>query len=230
MEDAAVLEFVSPANWPGRGSNPVLRPNGVELTSGMISLARKTCCALLLVAGGCLWAVKAQTSPSASENPSAGLDLGETDEIKGFAAQFNHHLVTLEDDHLRPFDATALKDVKFFAFYYSASWCPPCRAFTPKLVDFYKSFKQEHPNFELIFVNHDNSAGDMLAYMKTDAMTWPAVRFEDIDHTNANKYCGEGIPDLVLVDDSGKVLSDSFQGSKYVGPDKVIDDIKSMVH
>jgi hypothetical protein len=33
----------------------------------------------------------------------------------------------------------------------------------------------------------------------------------------------------VLVDADGKVLSDSFDGSHYLGPQKVIDDIKSLV-
>jgi nucleoredoxin len=173
--------------------------------------------------------LKAQASAPASDNPTAALDLGDSQSLSGFAAKFNHHLVVLDNGNLKPFDASTLKNVKYFAFYYSASWCPPCRAFTPKLVDFYKSFKAQHPNFDLIFVNHDSSADDMLAYMKTDAMAWPAVRFDDIDSTKANQYCGEGIPDLVLVDASGKVLSDSFQGSEYVGPYKVMDDIKSMV-
>ena len=130
---------------------------------------------------------------------------------------------------MKAFDASTLKDVKYFAFYYSASWCPPCRAFTPKLVDFYKEFKPKHPNFELIFVNHDQSEDKMLAYMTGDSMTWPAVRFDDIEKVQGNQYCGRGIPDLVLVDAGGTVLSDSFNGYQYLGPYKVIDDIKRMV-
>ena len=60
-------------------------------------------------------------------------------------------------------------------------------------------------------------------------MSWPAVRFDDIDEIKADRYCGSGIPDLVLVDASGKVLSDSFNGAEYLGPEKVMNDIKSMV-
>ena len=196
----------------------------------MTLLTRRTLAVASLLMALCFTALHAQNTTPASDNPTAGLNLGDSDALTGFAAQFNHHLVTLDNGTFKPFDAAALKDVKYFAFYYSASWCPPCRAFTPKLVEFYNSFKPQHPNFELIFVNHDNSADDMLDYMKTDGMSWPAVRFDDIASTNANKFCGEGIPDLVLVDAGGKVLSDSFQGSNYVGPYKVIDDIKSMVH
>jgi nucleoredoxin len=197
----------------------------------MNALLRTICCGVALALGLSLYYLEAQgASPaSPSDNPTAGLDLGKPDELTGFAAKFDQHLVTCNDGKFKSFDAATLKNVKYWAFYYSASWCPPCRAFTPKLVNFYKQFKPQHPNFELIFVNHDQSEDAMLAYMKKDAMSWPAVRFDDIDATKANQYCGEGIPDLVLVDAGGKVLSDSFNGSEYVGPYKVMDDIKSMV-
>jgi nucleoredoxin len=139
------------------------------------------------------------------------------------------HLVAVKDDHFENFDTAGLKDVKYFAFYFSASWCPPCKVFTPKLVDFYNSFKPGHPDFELILLDQDASQEEMLSYMIAGKMPWPAVRFDAIDSADANKYRGEGIPDLVLVDAQGKVLSDSFDGYTYLGPDKVLDDIKQMV-
>jgi len=148
----------------------------------------------------------------------------------GLAATFSYRLVKLDHGILQPIDTASLNNIKYFAFYYSASWCPPCRIFTPKLVDFYNSFKPQHPDFELIFVNQGSSASDMLDYMKAEAMPWPAARFEDIDGSNANQYASEEIPDLVLVDADGKVLSNSFMGSTYVGPNKVLDDIQSLVH
>ena len=168
-----------------------------------------------------------------SDNPLAGLNLNDGTAIPqptGLAAKLGRHLIVLEDGHPKSVDAASLQGIKYWAIYYSASWCPPCRAFTPKLVEFYKTFKPQHPDFELIFVNHDQTEDAMLDYMKTDAMPWPAVRFDDIERDDANKYCGPGIPDLVLVDDNGKVLSDSFNGSDYRGPDSVIDDITNLVH
>ncbi len=147
------------------------------------------------------------------------------------ATKLAQHLVILDKNGtLQPFDASDLKDVKYFAFYHSASWCPPCKIFTPKLVDFYKSFKPQHPDFELIFVSHDDAPADMLAYMKADAMTWPAVRFDDIDATKVDDMDpNAGLPDLILTDADGKVLSNTFNGSDYIGPDKVLDDIKSIL-
>jgi nucleoredoxin len=178
------------------------------------------------------------TPPPANDNPQAGLNLGDSGSKSSdgtpaspFVEKFKGHLIVLDQGRPKAFDASTLKDVKYWAFYYSASWCPPCRAFTPQLVDFYKDFKKNHPNFELIFVNDDRSEDDMLAYMNTDAMSWPTVRFSDIEDSRlgAKKYCGPGIPCLVLTDANGKVLSDSFHGKDYVGPEQVIEDIKKLV-
>ncbi len=129
------------------------------------------------------------------------------------------------------FDNSKLAGVKYWAFYYSASWCPPCRAFTPELVNFYNEFKPSHPDFELIFVNDDRSDGDMINYMKGDSMPWPAIWYQDIDNPdlNAKKYEGPGIPCLVLVDANGNVLSDSFRNGDYVGPQVVLNDIRNLV-
>jgi thiol-disulfide isomerase/thioredoxin len=201
----------------------------------------KTLCVVLALIG-CVaigWVVmttptpaSATGAPSAAPSPAAQPAATDTASatVSPFVKQFTGHLVSMDrDGNTHDFDASALKGVKYWAFYYSASWCPPCRAFTPSLVDFYKSFKATHPNFELIFVNDDQSEDDMLAYMKSDSMTWPAVRYADIDFTNAKKYMGSGIPDLVLTDANGKVLSDSFNGETYLGPQKVMGDIQTMV-
>jgi nucleoredoxin len=151
--------------------------------------------------------------------------------LSGFPAKFQNSLMILDDGTPRAVDTSTLMGVKYWAFYYSASWCPPCRAFTPDLVSFYRDFKPAHPDFELIFVNDDNNEEDMLNYMKGDSMPWPAVWYSDIDNPEleAKKYCGDGIPCLVLVDADGQVLSDTYQGGQYTDPHHVIDDIRATV-
>jgi len=128
--------------------------------------------------------------------------------------------------------------IRYDAIYYSAQWCPPCHAFTPVLVEWYKKFKPSHPNFELIFISEDRNESAMLAYMKEMAMPWPAVRYSDLKHdgngtfkgSGIEKFAGSGIPDLVLVDADGKVLSDSFSWTgSYLGPQHVLDDIEKLV-
>jgi nucleoredoxin len=122
--------------------------------------------------------------------------------------------------------------IQYYAIYYSAQWCPPCHAFTPVLVEWYQKFKPSHPNFELIFVSDDHDQASMLAYMQEMAMPWPAFQFDELKHDGKGieKFAGDGIPDLVLVDAGGKVLSDSFSWTgSYLGPQHVLNDIEKLV-
>jgi thiol-disulfide isomerase/thioredoxin len=127
--------------------------------------------------------------------------------------------------------------IQYYAIYYSAQWCPPCHAFSPRLVSWYNKFKPAHPNFELIFVSEDHDEAAMFNYMKEMSMPWPAFRFDRLMHDGngtfqgpgIEQYAGKGIPDLVLVDATGKVLSDSYHGDQYFGPESVVDDINKIV-
>ena len=143
----------------------------------------------------------------------------------------NGNLVRLADGELKPVDDASVGPVRYYAIYYSADWCPVCHKVTPKLAEFYKSFKPSHPNFELIFVSQDNDSAGMLAYMKEMSMPWPAVSFSHLNHDGSGieRFLGNELPDLVLVDVNGKVLSDTYHGAEYVGPDAVMEDIKKMV-
>ncbi len=115
----------------------------------------------------------------------------------------------------------------YYAIYYSAHWCPPCRGFTPKLVDFYNNASKKHDNFEVIFVSSDRSENDMAGYMKEADMPWLALDYDKKKKSKElTKYAGGGIPCLVLVDSNGKVLSDSYVNGKYVGPTKVMNDLE----
>jgi len=134
-------------------------------------------------------------------------------------------LVTCEGGALQPFDGARLAGVKFYALYFSASWCAPCRAFTPGFVDAYGKIRALFPEFEVVLVNFDHSPGKMLAYMRDDHMAWPALRWDAIKGAaDITHYGGDGIPCLVLVDENGKVLSDSYRWWHYVGPDAVLED------
>lgn len=70
---------------------------------------------------------------------------------------------------------------KVIGLYFSAHWCPPCRAFTPKLADFYKNFKQSPrgDELEIVFVSSDKTQTDFDTYFGD--MPWLALPFEKRD-------------------------------------------------
>jgi nucleoredoxin len=142
--------------------------------------------------------------------------------VKGDLVRFSSGAVTHADDE-------SLASKKLIAIYFSASWCPPCRKFTPELVEYYNRVAPQHPEFELIFFSVDRSAYAMQTHMREAKMPWPAVDYQKLESKEAiKKYVGPGIPCLVLVDATGKVMSDSFAGTEYLGPGKVLADLDAI--
>ena len=120
----------------------------------------------------------------------------------------------------------SLSSVPHVLLYFSASWCGPCKQFTPELVEFFA----EHVDSKqvmVILISSDHSPADMMAYMKNDKMPWVAVPFSNIQKTGIKKkYGGKGIPNLVLLNTDGTVKSGSYVDGDYVGPTKVLRDLE----
>ena len=138
-------------------------------------------------------------------------------------------LVYWNNGSLARFDDEAFGNKKLIALYFSAHWCGPCRKFTPQLVEYYSRVKAQHPEFEIVFVSSDRSPLGMETYMRETQMPWPAVDFGKLAGKEAlKKYLGKGIPCLVVVDASGKVLADTYEGGKRLGPEKVLANLDSI--
>ena len=138
-------------------------------------------------------------------------------------------LVSLRNGALGHFDDEVLEKKKLIALYFSAHWCAPCRKFTPELVDYYNRVATQHPEFEIVFVSFDKSQFAMETYMREANMPWPAIDFPKLGGKEAiRKYAGTGIPCLVLVDATGKVISSTYAGAQYFGPAKVLGDLDAI--
>ena len=162
---------------------------------------------------------RARTAAPPSTGPVSNI---LADQLKGDLITWKNETIS----SLTPFEEEALGKKKLIALYFSAGWCGPCRQFTPQLVEFYNRVAPQHPEFEIVFVSSDRSTGAMGTYMRDTKMPWPAIDFAKLPTKSAlKKYAGESIPCLVLLDASGKVLSDSYAGTKYIGPEKVLADL-----
>ena len=140
-------------------------------------------------------------------------------------------LVAWRNGAVSHFDDAALENKKLFLIYFSAHWCNPCRLFTPGLINYYNETTAKHPEFDVIFVSRDKSTFGMETYMREANMPWPAIDYEKISGKGViNKYAGQGIPDLVLVDGSGKILADTYNGQQYIGPAKVLETLDKVLN
>jgi Thiol-disulfide isomerase and thioredoxins len=167
--------------------------------------------------------------PSSAAPPAARPPVPRTEEANVFSSLLSGQLVRNEAGTLAPYEAGNLSGKKYLAVYFSASWCGPCRRFTPELVNWYHQMKRATDDFELIFVSADNDASSMQAYMTNYRMPWPAVRFDHRANSPLLKYAGRGIPCLVVLAPNGSVLSNSYENNKYLGPRKPLRDLEKLL-
>eukprot|EP00760_Papus_ankaliazontas_P039034 PhM_4_TR9471/c2_g1_i2/m.2196/K17609/NXN; nucleoredoxin len=112
---------------------------------------------------------------------------------------------------LETVDVASAIDGKTVMLYLSASWCPPCRAFTPKLAAYYEALKSKHNDkVEIVFVSLDNEQQAFTDYY--GKMPWLAIPFnpETKDDANSHLMSEFGlstIPSLVILNPDGSVVT-----------------------
>lgn len=127
-------------------------------------------------------------------------------------------------------EPAGLEQAQIFALYYGASWCGPCRRFSPDLVAFANRVGPVNPRLAVVMISNDKSDAALFGYMQEEKMPWPAMPL-----ARANKiplltgYAKGGIPQLVIVDRQGQVLTDSFKGSSYIGPQAALQALEKIL-
>ncbi|CAH1414972.1 unnamed protein product [Lactuca virosa] len=100
---------------------------------------------------------------------------------------------------------------KHVLLYFSAHWCPPCRAFTPKLVETYHEIKKKHNNFEVIFISSDRDQDSFDEYY--GSMPWLALPFGDKRKQSLSRlFKVNGIPLLAALGPTGKTVTTEARG------------------
>ena len=93
-----------------------------------------------------------------------------------------------------------------------ASWCGPCRAENPNLVNTYKTYQPK--GFEIFAVSLDIDKEDWLAAIEKDNLPWLHVSDLKEENKAGLIYGVNGIPDNFLIDENGIVIARNLRGEQ----------------
>ncbi|MHC4793790.1 MAG: thioredoxin-like domain-containing protein [Planctomycetota bacterium] len=181
-------------------------------------------------------AAKPALSPPPAKAPAA-IDAKTTDtgSHAKIMAMFGDTLEMKDGTRVKTKDVIAGK--KFVLLYFTASWCPPCRKFTPDLVKFAKE-NPDAKDFAIVVVTSDRNAPAHMGYMKKYDMPFYAVPFDASGLRKIKQaYGGSGIPNLVVLGEDDVAMKGSYETDgkytpknrqSYIGPQKVLAAFPAM--
>lgn len=143
----------------------------------------------------------------------------------------NNKLEVRNNNAVNDYKVETIAKADYVLVYFSAKWCPGCKQFTPKLVNFYNTFYgKPGPRFEVIFVSLDKIKKQMDSYVKQFKMPWPYLKYDEREMPELMRLAGPGIPCIVVIDRQGKVVLDSFDKTKnpqrpeYKAPEAILNE------
>ncbi len=103
-----------------------------------------------------------------------------------------------------------------FIILFSASWCPPCRAEAPKVVQLYNEKIAKDPKVELILASCDNDEEAAKKWSGQENMPFPIIAKKDWNKIPAlQKISPPAIPTGFLLDQNGEVVEKGLPMKVY---------------
>jgi peroxiredoxin len=100
---------------------------------------------------------------------------------------------------------------KYVLLDFWASWCPPCRAENPNVVNAYNQYKDK--NFTILSVSLDSDKSKWQEAVAKDKLVWQHVSdLQGWQSTVAALYGVQAIPSNFLIDPSGKIIAVNLRG------------------
>ncbi|PKQ65939.1 hypothetical protein BZG02_01605 [Labilibaculum filiforme] len=101
-----------------------------------------------------------------------------------------------------------------------ASWCPPCRAENPRMVEAYDKFKNQNfkngKGFTIYSFSLDTKQANWKAAVAKDKLSWDyhVSELKGWHSPTSNKFGIRSIPSNFLIDGDGIILAKNLRGEK----------------
>jgi len=92
-----------------------------------------------------------------------------------------------------------------------ATWCGPCRREMPHVKALYEKYKEK--GFDIVAVSLDRDLDALAQYLKENNIAWTNLAGDETQEL-AKKYGVRGIPTMMLIDQTGKIIDISHNVAK----------------
>jgi thiol-disulfide isomerase/thioredoxin len=105
---------------------------------------------------------------------------------------------------------------KFVLIDFTASWCGPCRAEMPNLLEIYSKYHND--GFEIISIGIWDTTENLKKQKEEDKIPWTVISEElspkEDNNLASKRYGVSGVPTIFLVGKDGKILSSDLRGAE----------------
>jgi thiol-disulfide isomerase/thioredoxin len=105
-----------------------------------------------------------------------------------------------------------------------ASWCPPCRAEMPSLINLYQQFKNDS-NYVFLFINEDDDKTKAVNFLEKNKYNIP---LSSRAGTVAESIFSGNLPTTVILDKTGKMVL-KHEGMANYDSDDFVKQLKALV-
>lgn len=99
-------------------------------------------------------------------------------------------------------------DADFYIYLISASWCPPCNAEMPHVVEAYKKMREEG-SVELVLISADDNAAAAKGFVEKYGAEFTVINARSKGSTPPPGFVKPtGIPHATIVDSEGNIIKD----------------------
>jgi len=112
------------------------------------------------------------------------------------------------------FIANDIKEADYYLFYFTASWCEPCRKSVSQLVQTYNAGFVGNDKVELILMSDDRTDDAALIWSKKESFPWPQVMAKNVSKDYSfMKYRSRYVPQYLLINREGEKVAEGLDAS-----------------
>ena len=107
---------------------------------------------------------------------------------------------------VKPEETLKCKDIILFLF--TASWCPSCAMFLPKIKEIFELAEQKKTRMEIIYVNCEPERRKMEEYFMKEHGNWYALPYDSFKNKELHlRYNITYVPEVVALKHDGTIIT-----------------------